>query len=63
MFHKVTGGFRSEWAALLSAATVSVVGVVGAAQISGKTALHAIADVLNPVRNAAAPRAKRQGGE
>ena len=53
IFRKVTGGFRSVWGAQLYAAIVSV---VGTAQISGKTSLQAIADVLNPARKVPAPQ-------
>jgi len=53
IFRKVTGGFRSQWGAQLYAAIVSV---VGTAQISGKTSLQAIADVLNPARKVSAPQ-------
>jgi transposase len=45
IFRKVTGGFRSEWGARLYAAIVSV---IATAQLAGKDALQAIADVLNP---------------
>ena len=48
IFRKVTGGFRSEGGASLYAAVVSV---IATAKLAGKTALQAIADVLNPNKN------------
>ena len=45
IFRKVTGCFRSVWGAKLYAATVSV---IATGKLRGKTALEAIADVINP---------------
>ena len=45
IFRKVTGCFRSVWGAKLYAATVSV---IATGKLHGKTALEAIADVINP---------------
>jgi len=45
IFRKVTGCFRSEWGANLYAAIISV---IATAQLKGKTAIQAIADVINP---------------
>jgi transposase len=48
IFRKVTGCFRSEWGANLYAAIVSV---IATAQLAGKTALQAIAEIINPPKN------------
>ena len=45
IFRKVTGCFRSVWGAKLYAATVSV---IATGKLHGKSALEAIADVINP---------------
>ena len=47
IFRKVTGCFRSLWGAKLYAATVSV---IATGKLHGKSALEAIADVINPTK-------------
>jgi transposase len=55
IFRKVTGCFRSEWGAKLYAAIISV---IATAKLTGKTALQAIAEVLN--QNQTSTRARAQ---
>jgi transposase len=52
IFRKVTGCFRSQWGARLYAAAASV---IATGRLNGKSALHAIRDVIAPGRQPVTP--------